>query len=94
MPKPDWRFFENKEKARAQLASLAVFLVGREKLVTCPLRLLGLGVNNLREPTTRRMALLLNEAEWMKLRCFVGMTSRAVINAANQTGILHWLIGF
>ena len=36
---------------------LACFLLAREKLVTRPLRLLGLGVSNLREPTTRQLAL-------------------------------------
>jgi DNA polymerase-4 len=37
---------------------LGCFLLGREKLVSRPLRLLGLGVSNLREPTTRQLALL------------------------------------
>jgi DNA polymerase-4 len=37
---------------------LACFLLGREKLVSRPLRLLGLGVSNLREPTTRQLTLL------------------------------------
>jgi len=36
---------------------LACFLLGREKLVSRPLRLLGLGVSNLREPTTQQLAL-------------------------------------
>lgn len=36
---------------------LACFLLGREKLVSRPLRLLGLGVSNLREPTSQQMAL-------------------------------------
>jgi len=36
---------------------LACFLLGREKLVDRPLRLLGLGVSNLREPTTQQLAL-------------------------------------
>jgi len=37
---------------------LGCFLLGREKLVSRPLRLLGLGVGNLREPTIRQLALL------------------------------------
>jgi len=37
---------------------LGCFLLGREKLVSRPLRLLGLGVSSLREPTTRQLALL------------------------------------
>jgi DNA polymerase-4 len=37
---------------------LGCFLLGREKLVSRPLRLLGLGVSNLREPTTRQLTLL------------------------------------
>jgi DNA polymerase-4 len=37
---------------------LACFLLGREKLVSCPLRLLGLGVSNLREPGGRQLPLL------------------------------------
>ena len=37
---------------------LGCFLLGREKLVSRPLRLLGLGVSNLREPTSRQLALL------------------------------------
>ena len=37
---------------------LACFLLGREKLVSRPLRLLGLGVSNLREPTARQLPLL------------------------------------
>lgn len=37
---------------------LACFLLGREKLVSRPLRLLGLGVSNLREPTGEQLALL------------------------------------
>ncbi len=35
---------------------LACFLLAREKLVHRPLRLLGLGVSNLREPTTQQLA--------------------------------------
>lgn len=37
---------------------LACFLLGREKLVSRPLRLLGLGVSNLREPSGQQLALL------------------------------------
>ncbi len=37
---------------------LACFLLGRDRLVRRPLRLLGLGVSNLREPTTQRLILL------------------------------------
>jgi len=37
---------------------LGCFLLGREKLVCRPLRLLGLGVANLREPSGRQLALL------------------------------------
>jgi DNA polymerase-4 len=37
---------------------LACFLLGREKLVSRPLRLLGLGVSNLREPNGRQLPLL------------------------------------
>jgi len=37
---------------------LGCFLLGREKLVSRPLRLLGLGVSNLREPNGRQLALL------------------------------------
>ena len=36
---------------------LACFLLAKEKLVHRPLRLLGLGVSNLREPTTQQLAL-------------------------------------
>jgi DNA polymerase-4 len=37
---------------------LGCFLLGREKLVSRPLRLLGLGVSRLREPRVRQLALL------------------------------------
>lgn len=37
---------------------LGCFLLGRERLVSRPLRLLGLGVSNLREPTGQQLALL------------------------------------
>ena len=37
---------------------LACFLLGRERLVSRPLRLLGLGVSNLREPAARQLVLL------------------------------------
>jgi DNA polymerase-4 len=40
-----------------EIYRLACFLLGREKLVHRPLRLLGLGVSNLREPTTQQLAL-------------------------------------
>jgi DNA polymerase-4 len=41
----------------AEIYRLACFLLGREKLVSRPLRLLGLGVSSLREPTLRQLAL-------------------------------------
>ena len=41
----------------SEVYRLACFLLAREKLVHRPLRLLGLGVSNLREPTTRQLAL-------------------------------------
>jgi len=37
---------------------LGCFLLGREKLVSRPLRLLGLGVASLREPTGEQLVLL------------------------------------
>ena len=37
---------------------LGCFLLGRDKLVSRPLRLLGLGVSNLREPSGQQLALL------------------------------------
>ena len=37
---------------------LGCFLLGRKRLVSRPLRLLGLGVSNLREPTAQRLILL------------------------------------
>ena len=37
---------------------LACFLLGRERLVSRPLRLLGLGVSSLREPAARQLLLL------------------------------------
>ena len=37
---------------------LACFLLGREKLVSHPLRLLGLGVSSLREPSSQQLVLL------------------------------------
>ena len=40
-----------------EIYRLACFLLGREKLVHRPLRLLGLGVSNLREPTAQQLAL-------------------------------------
>lgn len=41
-----------------EIYRLACFLLGREKLVSRPLRLLGLGVSSLREPQSRQLALL------------------------------------
>ena len=40
-----------------EIYRLACFLLAKEKLVHRPLRLLGLGVSNLREPTTHQLAL-------------------------------------
>lgn len=42
----------------AEFYRLGCFLLGREKLVCRPLRLIGLGVSNLREPSGRQLALL------------------------------------
>ena len=42
----------------ADIYRLGCFLLGRHKLVSRPLRLLGLGVSNLREPTTQQLPLL------------------------------------
>jgi len=42
----------------ADIYRLGCFLLGREKLVSRPLRLLGLGVSSLREPSTRQLTLL------------------------------------
>ena len=42
----------------ADVYRLGCFLLGREKLVSRPLRLLGLGVSNLREPCTQQLTLL------------------------------------
>jgi len=41
----------------SEIYRLACFLLAKEKLVYRPLRLLGLGVSNLREPTTQQLAL-------------------------------------
>lgn len=41
-----------------EIYRLGCFLLGRERLVSRPLRLLGLGVSNLREPGGRQLALL------------------------------------
>ncbi len=41
-----------------EIYRLGCFLLGRQKLVTRPLRLLGLGVSTLREPVARQLALL------------------------------------
>ena len=40
------------------LYRLGCFLLGREKLVSRPLRLLGLGVSSLREPVAQQLLLL------------------------------------
>ena len=37
---------------------LGCFLLGRDKLVSRPLRLLGMGVSSLREPSGQQLALL------------------------------------
>ena len=42
----------------SEIYRLACFLLGKEKLVSRPLRLLGLGVANLREPTGQQLVLL------------------------------------
>jgi len=42
----------------SDLYRLGCFLLSRDKLVTSPLRLLGLGVSGLREPTEQQLALL------------------------------------
>jgi DNA polymerase IV len=42
----------------AEIYRLSCFLLGRDKLVSRPLRLLGLGVSNLREPSGQQLALL------------------------------------
>jgi len=42
----------------AEIYRLGCFLLGRDKLVSRPLRLLGLGVASLREPRARQLALL------------------------------------
>ena len=42
----------------ADIYRLGCFLLGREKLVSRPLRLLGLGVSNLREPNEQQLVLL------------------------------------
>jgi DNA polymerase-4 len=44
----------------AQVYRLGCFLLGREKLICRPLRLLGLGVSSLCEPTARQLVLLLS----------------------------------
>jgi DNA polymerase-4 len=41
-----------------EIYRLGCFLLGREKLVNRPLRLLGLGVSNLHEPQAKQLALL------------------------------------
>jgi len=42
----------------AEIYRLGCFLLGRDKLVSRPLRLLGLGVSNLREPAGQQLPLL------------------------------------
>jgi DNA polymerase-4 len=42
----------------AEIYRMGCFLLGREKLVSRPLRLLGLGVSGLREPTAQQLPLL------------------------------------
>jgi DNA polymerase-4 len=42
----------------AEIYRLGCFLLGRDKLVSRPLRLLGLGVSNLREPAAQQLPLL------------------------------------
>lgn len=42
----------------AEIYRMACFLLGREKLVSRPLRLLGLGVSGLREPSAQQLPLL------------------------------------
>jgi DNA polymerase-4 len=42
----------------ADFCRLGCFLLGRDKLVSRPLRLLGLGVSSLREPSGQQLALL------------------------------------
>jgi DNA polymerase-4 len=42
----------------ADIYRLGCFLLGRDKLVSRPLRLLGLGVSSLREPSGRQLPLL------------------------------------
>ena len=49
---------EEPQGEAAEIYRLACFLLGREKLVSRPLRLLGLGVSNLREPQGQQLALL------------------------------------
>jgi DNA polymerase-4 len=45
---------------------LGCFLLGREKLVSRPLRLLGLGVSTLREPTAQQLELKMGDVETLK----------------------------
>jgi DNA polymerase-4 len=42
----------------ADIYRLGCFLLGREKLVSRPLRLLGLGVSHLREPSGQQLSFL------------------------------------
>jgi len=50
--------FEEPLMEAREIYRLGCHLLGREKLVSRPLRLLGLGVSNLREPIARQMTLL------------------------------------
>jgi len=50
--------FEEPITEAADIYRLGCFLLGREKLVSRPLRLLGLGVSNLREPSLQQLSLL------------------------------------
>jgi DNA polymerase-4 len=50
--------FEEPITEAADIYRLGCFLLGREKLVSRPLRLLGLGVSSLREPYGQQLALL------------------------------------
>ncbi|HEV2452946.1 MAG TPA: DNA polymerase IV [Verrucomicrobiae bacterium] len=45
---------------------LGCFLLGREKLVSRPLRLLGLGVSTLREPTAQQLELKMGDVETLR----------------------------
>lgn len=51
-------FVEEPPTESADIYRLGCFLPGRERLVSRPLRLLGLGVSSLREPQGRQLTLL------------------------------------